>query len=464
MSTVNDWQTLFRKFKEKLAQRLWAIPTVSESEKELVYKEYLTDLDSLEKGISDFHDDVESRERLAKEENDLLRSLLGVPGDELRTRTLSLQNELGTARKNIDDGESEIKSLTERLAQVSEENEFLRKRMVDYEKQSESDRLVHEKIRQDDIKFFSESHEGLKNELKDLETRLSNLRSLFTETNSQLLNDKQDEISRLQKKLLDDMEAALRRKQELSWAEEEMFAKGVAHRVRAALVSAQGQLFLTLERLGLLDPETRSEATWKARLKLLVEGGGALAENFRSLQKQFQDLTRTLDDYLHLTGRRQIASASVQLKDLVNDAMAGLYADRRPTLNVEIHSDDPLPTVQGDEELLRFVVNALLRNALEAIPNESGQIEITLRNMANKGQVQLIVKDSGRGVPENVQPRLFQPFMTTKEGRQGLSLSRARRYVDMHGGQLDVVQTGETGTTFKVELPIRRAVSAAEVA
>jgi chromosome segregation ATPase len=296
MSTVNDWQTLFRKFKEKLAQRLWAIPTVSESEKELVYKEYLTDLDSLEKGISDFHDDVESRERLAKEENDLLRSLLGVPGDELRTRTLSLQNELGTARKNIDDGESEIKSLTERLAQVSEENEFLRKRMVDYEKQSESDRLVHEKIRQDDIKFFSESHEGLKNELKDLETRLSNLRSLFTETNSQLLNDKQDEISRLQKKLLDDMEAALRRKQELSWAEEEMFAKGVAHRVRAALVSAQGQLFLTLERLGLLDPETRSEATWKARLKLLVEGGGALAENFRSLQKQFQDLTRTLDD------------------------------------------------------------------------------------------------------------------------------------------------------------------------
>lgn len=131
MSTVNDWQTLFRKFKEKLAQRLWAIPTVSESEKELVYKEYLTDLDSLEKGISDFHDDVESRERLAKEENDLLRSLLGVPGDELRTRTLSLQNELGTARKNIDDGESEIKSLTERLAQVSEENEFLRKRMVD---------------------------------------------------------------------------------------------------------------------------------------------------------------------------------------------------------------------------------------------------------------------------------------------------------------------------------------------
>jgi sensor histidine kinase regulating citrate/malate metabolism len=103
-------------------------------------------------------------------------------------------------------------------------------------------------------------------------------------------------------------------------------------------------------------------------------------------------------------------------------------------------------------------------NALEAIPNESGQIEITLRNMANKGQVQLIVKDSGRGVPENVQPRLFQPFMTTKEGRQGLSLSRARRYVDMHGGQLDVVQTGETGTTFKVELPIRRAVSAAEVA
>ena len=54
MGTINDWQTLLRKFKEKLAQRLWAIPTISESEKEIVYKEYLTDLDSLEKGIARF--------------------------------------------------------------------------------------------------------------------------------------------------------------------------------------------------------------------------------------------------------------------------------------------------------------------------------------------------------------------------------------------------------------------------
>jgi signal transduction histidine kinase len=457
MSTSVDWQTMFRKFKEKLAQRLWAIPTISESEKEVVYKEYLSDLDSLEKGIADFHDDVQSRERVSKDENELLRSLMGVPGDELRTRTLSLQNELATARKNVDESEEEIKSLADKASQLEEENEFLRKRMVEYEKQNESDRQVHERIRQEDVRFFSESHEQLKNELKDLETRLSNLRSLFTETNSQLLTDKQDEIALLQKKLLDDMETALRRKQELSWAEEEMFAKGVAHRVRAALVSAQGQLFLTLERLGFLDPETKSEATWKARLKLLMEGGGALAENFRALQKQFQDLTRTLDDYLHLTGRRKIAVSNVQLKDLVNEAVAGIYTDRRPTLGVDVHVDDPLPSVQGDEELLRFVVTALLRNALEAIPNETGQIEITLRNMGNKGQVHLLVKDSGKGVPEHVQPRLFQPFMTTKEGRQGLSLSRARRYVDMHGGQLDVVQTNENGTIFKVELPIKKA-------
>lgn len=457
MSTAADWQTLLRKFKEQLAQRLWAIPTISESEKEMVYKEYLTDLHNLENGIAEFYDDVQGKERLSKDENELLRSLMGVPGDELRTRTLSLQHELATSRKNVDEGEEEIKSLASRAAQLEEENEFLRKRMVEQEQQSSSDRLVYERVRQDDIKYFSESHEQLKNELKDLETRLSNLRSLFTESNTQLLTDKQQEISQMQKKLLDDMEVALRRKQELSWAEEEMFAKGVAHRVRAALVSAQGQLFLTLERLGFLDPETKSEATWKARLKLMMEGGGALTENFRTLQKQFQDLTRTLDDYMHLTGRRQIVASAVQIKDLVNEALAELYTDRRPTLNVEVHVDDPMPTIQGDEELLRFVVTALLRNALEAIPNETGQIEITLRNMASQGQVQLIIRDSGKGVPDHVQPRLFQPFMTTKEGRQGLSLSRARRYVGLHGGQLDVVQTGENGTTFKVDLPIKKA-------
>src|SRR5436190_20659653 len=98
LATQEGWQTLLRRFKEALAKRLWGMPTVSESEKEIVFKEYLSDLDKFENELAKFHEEMASHEKVAKEENDLLRSLLGVPGDELKSRAFALTNELSVLR------------------------------------------------------------------------------------------------------------------------------------------------------------------------------------------------------------------------------------------------------------------------------------------------------------------------------------------------------------------------------
>ena len=58
----------------------------------------------------------------------------------------------------------------------------------------------------------------------------------------------------------------------------------------------------------------------------------------------------------------------------------------------------------------------------------------------------MVVKDSGQGIPTYLVPRLYQPFFTSKPGRQGLSLSRTKRYVELHGGQIELLKTGEDGT------------------
>lgn len=185
------------------------------------------------------------------------------------------------------------------------------------------------------------------------------------------------------------MEAALKKKQELVWTEEALFAKGVAHRVRNSLVSAQGQLFLTLERLGLLDPETKGESSIFSRFKLLMEGGKELKKNFQSLQRQFQEVTKTLDDYLHLTGLREVSHDPIDLKNLVDQKVAEIYTDRQPTLTIDVLVDDPLPSVPGDRELLGFMVRALIQNAMESLPNQTGRIVISLRNRTEKGLVRL---------------------------------------------------------------------------
>ena len=77
--------------------------------------------------------------------------------------------------------------------------------------------------------------------------------------------------------------------------------------------------------------------------------------------------------------------------------------------------------------------------------------------LGDEGRVELFVRDSGSGVPPHLLPRLFEPFFTTKPRRQGLSLSRARRYADYHGGVLELVRTGADGTEFRLSVPLSPA-------
>ena len=367
-----DWQSKLKEFKARLAQRLWALPTVTETEKELVFKEYLSDLDAFENAMSSLTEKMASEQKTWKDENELLRSIMGVDADKMKMDMLTLAQEKKNLEATNEEREAEAAALRSSSSETTAENEALRKRVQAVEQEADASHLQQMRTRETDIKYYSENHELLKNQVKDLETRISNLRRLFADTNTQFLTDKQEEVTLLQKRLLDEMESTLRKQQEMSWAEEDMFAKGVAHRVRTSLVSAQGQLMLTLERLGLLDPQSKSEAFWKARLKLLVEGAGELASNFKSIHAMLQQVTAALDDYLHLTHRRELASSMLSLKTLVQEELATLFFDRQPTLSVEFLPDDPLPDIAGDAALLKFTLHALLQNAQEALPNGAG--------------------------------------------------------------------------------------------
>jgi signal transduction histidine kinase len=157
---------------------------------------------------------------------------------------------------------------------------------------------------------------------------------------------------------------------------------------------------------------------------------------------------------LHLTHRRELATSSVSLKALVQEELATMFFDRQPTLSVEFLPDDPLPDIAGDAALLKFTLHALLQNAVEALPNGAGQITVALKNRSDLGVVQVLVRDTGSGIAEHARPRLFQPFFSTKEGRQGLSLSRAKRYVEFHGGTLQLLEGGSNGSLFQMDIPI----------
>jgi two-component system, LuxR family, sensor kinase FixL len=113
-------------------------------------------------------------------------------------------------------------------------------------------------------------------------------------------------------------------------------------------------------------------------------------------------------------------------------------------------SGDPQP-VLGDAELLKVALQNLLLNALHAM---DGRGDISVVIARNGGTVHLDVRDSGTGIPATAMPRLFTPFFTTKARGTGLGLPTARRIARAHGGDIDVVGTGPSGTTIRLRMPV----------
>jgi two-component system, NtrC family, sensor histidine kinase HydH len=100
-------------------------------------------------------------------------------------------------------------------------------------------------------------------------------------------------------------------------------------------------------------------------------------------------------------------------------------------------------------EITGALLNVLL-NAVEAMP-AGGTLSVGAEREA--GHVDVLITDTGGGIPAAARERLFRPFATTKPDGTGLGLALAHRAVEAHGGALTLEHTGPGGTTFRVRLP-----------
>jgi signal transduction histidine kinase len=119
----------------------------------------------------------------------------------------------------------------------------------------------------------------------------------------------------------------------------------------------------------------------------------------------------------------------------------------------------PLPSVEGDPDLLHRALLNVLMNAADATP-PSGAITITTRSESSKGPstgvVHIDITDTGAGIAPEVISRVFDPGFTTKRGNRprGFGLGICRRILQMHDGQIDLSSVPGHGTTVSFTLPI----------
>jgi NtrC-family two-component system sensor histidine kinase KinB len=232
--------------------------------------------------------------------------------------------------------------------------------------------------------------------------------------------------------------------------------------LRSLLMEEQSSLWAALakETAHQLGTPISSLLGWTALLRDSAAKGSVSPERTEEIVTEMErDLTRLQKVSLRFG---QVGSLpTVKVGDLT-EAVSGVvdyFRSRLPHLGheVAIHERyEPIPPVAFHRELLEWVVENLLRNAIDAIDKPQGVIEVSLAWKREEQRVELVVRDNGRGMTPEERRRAFRPGFSTKRRGWGLGLTLARRVVrEYHEGRIEILESVHgRGTAVAVTLPV----------
>jgi PAS domain S-box-containing protein len=217
------------------------------------------------------------------------------------------------------------------------------------------------------------------------------------------------------------------------------FVALVSHELRTPLTSIRGYLELITEDTNLTEDQTRFIET---------------------IDRNAQRLQRVVGDLLFVAqveaGKLSLEVADVNPNTLVEEAVqaAGPSAAAK-SIELTTHLGE-LPEIRGDRARLAQVLDNLISNAIKFTPS-FGRVMVTTRVLP--GEVEVVVSDSGMGIPADELHLLFQRFFRAERATAGaipgtgLGLAIAKAIVTGHGGRIRVESEDGAGTTFRVILP-----------
>jgi signal transduction histidine kinase len=224
-------------------------------------------------------------------------------------------------------------------------------------------------------------------------------------------------------------------------------------------VSVLGQLVSSLTHQ-LAQPLSANANNAAAALKQLERETPDLQALHAILADVGRDSQRIADLVVRLRElirHRAVEMRPVRLEDVVQDALSLIGAEaaaKRVALSLHIEPD--LPRVNGDRVQLSQVLINLLMNGIQAVQGrlpEARDIVVEAHADNGKGEVEMSVRDSGDGIPDDLADRIFGPFFTTKPDGMGMGLALSRTIIEAHGGRLWADRAnGQKGATFHFTL------------
>lgn len=230
---------------------------------------------------------------------------------------------------------------------------------------------------------------------------------------------------------------------ESSFREQQRFIADASHELRTPLAVLRGETEVALGK-------TRTVEEYQQSLSLI--------------QDEAERLSRIVEDLFILarqpiSTRKALNKERVSLNKAVSDcARAAQVLAIRKGVRLKLENDAPSIALQGDEELIKRMILNLLDNAVKYTPS-GGEISLALARQ--NGHAEIVVRDTGIGIPETDQARVFDRFFRVDKARAramggaGLGLSIAQWIVEVHGGAITVNSAPGHGSTFTVVLPVK---------
>ena len=266
------------------------------------------------------------------------------------------------------------------------------------------------------------------------------LRSFSLGSNEPLEWDSQDEIGNLVEaynQMIAKLEESTRKlrqsEREGAWRE---MAKQVAHEIKNPLTPMKLSIQY-LQHAQRSDPE-RAAALIERVSKTLIE--------------QIDGLAHIATEFSNFAKMPKAQNEQLVLNEVVTSVYHLFTEHQEPAENIQLLlPEQPIKAFTDKKQLARVLTN-LVKNAQQSIPEgRPGQIAIQLYQQNGASIVK--VSDNGTGIPEEVQPKVFQPNFTTKSSGMGLGLAMCKDIIEAAGGRLYFETRQDEGTNFFLELP-----------
>jgi len=238
-------------------------------------------------------------------------------------------------------------------------------------------------------------------------------------------------FNRMQRDLGESRERLVRAEKEAAWRD---MARQVAHEVKNPLTPMR----LAAEHL---------RRAWRDRVPKFDEVIERSVDLIVRQTESLQRIASAFSDFARFPVRRREAVDVAAVLDEVLDMWRDV-----PSLTIARDIERPLPPLSADPDEIRRVFVNLTKNAVEAIDGRAGRMTASLARRGS--ELVLTLADDGPGIPEDVLPRLFEPYLSTKTKGTGLGLAICRRAVEDLSGTISIDSRSGAGTTVTVRLPL----------